>query len=187
MNESRNKIDILFNPQNVAIYKASEKLDYFLMGFKEHKYNDSKIYLINPDVDVSVLSDAVNIDVSKVKGNSVCFDSIGKFNCINDSFVIEKLPVEPVPYNLQGLVGQEFQSVEQALFHIFLLIFWLVLALIVFTVKGKSGDTIQIFNILQMIVGLVAGSSFMKFSFIVGFGVLFVAVGIFVGLNLQRS
>ncbi|MHA2119658.1 MAG: CoA-binding protein [Promethearchaeota archaeon] len=49
--ENHEKIDILFNPRNVMIYRASEKLDYFLMGFKEQNYDTSKLYLINPDVD----------------------------------------------------------------------------------------------------------------------------------------
>ena len=49
--ENPNKIDILFNPRNVAIYRASEKLDYFLMGFKEQGYDTNKLYLINSDVE----------------------------------------------------------------------------------------------------------------------------------------
>ena len=40
-------LDILFTPRNVVIYKASEKLDYFLMGLKEQNFNPEKLYLIN--------------------------------------------------------------------------------------------------------------------------------------------
>ena len=42
-------LDYLFNPRTVAVYKASEKLDYFFMGFKEHKFDTNKLYLINPE------------------------------------------------------------------------------------------------------------------------------------------
>ncbi|MFX1477386.1 MAG: CoA-binding protein [Promethearchaeota archaeon] len=42
-------LDILFNPRNIVIYKASEKLNYFLAGLKEQKYDEDKLYLINPE------------------------------------------------------------------------------------------------------------------------------------------
>jgi acyl-CoA synthetase (NDP forming) len=45
--ESHNAIDILFNPRNIAIFKASDKLDYFLMGLKQQGYDNNKLYLIN--------------------------------------------------------------------------------------------------------------------------------------------
>lgn len=47
-----NALDALFNPRNIAIYKASEKLDYFLMGLREHKFQADKLYLINPEVEI---------------------------------------------------------------------------------------------------------------------------------------
>ncbi len=44
-----NYLDFLFKPRTVAIYKASEKLGYFFVGFKEQKFNTDKLYLINPE------------------------------------------------------------------------------------------------------------------------------------------
>ncbi|MFX1279341.1 MAG: CoA-binding protein [Promethearchaeota archaeon] len=44
-------INTLFNPRNVAIYRASEKLDYFLIGLKEQNFNPEKVYLINSSKD----------------------------------------------------------------------------------------------------------------------------------------
>ena len=44
-------INILFNPRNVAIYRASEKLDYFLIGLKEQNFKPEKVYLINSSKD----------------------------------------------------------------------------------------------------------------------------------------
>lgn len=49
--DSIDALDILFNPRNVVIYKASEKLDYFLMGLKEQNFNPDKLYLINSSKD----------------------------------------------------------------------------------------------------------------------------------------
>ncbi|MFX1376053.1 MAG: CoA-binding protein [Promethearchaeota archaeon] len=45
--DSINSLDILFYPRNVAIYKASEKLNYFLIGLKEQNFNTDKLYLVN--------------------------------------------------------------------------------------------------------------------------------------------
>ncbi|MFX1259130.1 MAG: hypothetical protein ACFFAN_14845, partial [Promethearchaeota archaeon] len=45
--DSIKSLDFLFNPRNVAIFEASEKLDYFLIGLKEQNFNKNKLYLIN--------------------------------------------------------------------------------------------------------------------------------------------
>jgi len=144
---------------------------------------DKRIWFdfVNPDVKVSVVGNTVYLDLRKVKGNRVCFDSVGEFNCDSGSQVIGLLPPD---YTKE--LGREFESIPQALYHIFLLIFWFLIVIVVFTVKGGRGDTIQLLNILQMAVGIVAGIMFFKFSFMVGFPVLFTAIGIFVGLNLHR-
>ncbi|MHA2006073.1 MAG: CoA-binding protein [Promethearchaeota archaeon] len=49
MEDNYKYLDYLFKPRTVAVYKASEKLDYFFMGFKEHKFDTDKLYLINPE------------------------------------------------------------------------------------------------------------------------------------------
>ena len=46
-----NDLDALFNPRSIAIYRATEKLDYFLMGLREQKFQVEKLYLINPNVE----------------------------------------------------------------------------------------------------------------------------------------
>ncbi len=46
--ENRNSLDHLFYPRNVAIYEASEKLWYFMMGLEELKFDKNKLYLISP-------------------------------------------------------------------------------------------------------------------------------------------
>jgi acyl-CoA synthetase (NDP forming) len=52
MNKDSSKyLDHLFKPRTVAVYKASEKLDYFFMGFREHKFNTDNLYLINPEIE----------------------------------------------------------------------------------------------------------------------------------------
>ena len=44
----KNSLDALFYPKNLAIYEASEKLWYFMMGLEQLKFDKNKIYLINP-------------------------------------------------------------------------------------------------------------------------------------------
>jgi len=41
-------LDALFYPKNLAIYEASEKLWYFMMGLEELKFDKNKLYLISP-------------------------------------------------------------------------------------------------------------------------------------------
>ncbi len=49
--DTNRTLDILFNPRNIAIYKASNKLDYFLMGLREQKFRTDKLYLVNPELE----------------------------------------------------------------------------------------------------------------------------------------
>ncbi|MFX1455118.1 MAG: CoA-binding protein [Promethearchaeota archaeon] len=49
--DTNNALDILFHPRNIVIYKASKKLDYFLMGLREHGFEKDKLYLVNPEVE----------------------------------------------------------------------------------------------------------------------------------------
>ena len=49
--DTNRTLDTLFNPRNIAIYKASNKLDYFLMGLREHNFPTDKLYLVNPEVE----------------------------------------------------------------------------------------------------------------------------------------
>jgi acyl-CoA synthetase (NDP forming) len=46
-NSSRNPIDYLFYPQNIAIFEASEKLGYFFEGLKKQNFDMNKLYPIN--------------------------------------------------------------------------------------------------------------------------------------------
>ncbi len=45
--ELSDSLDALFNPRNIAIFEASEKLWYFMTGLNEQNFDKSKLYLIN--------------------------------------------------------------------------------------------------------------------------------------------
>ncbi|MHA2283944.1 MAG: CoA-binding protein [Promethearchaeota archaeon] len=49
--DTNRTLDTLFYPRNIAIYKASNKLDYFLMGLRQHNFRKDKLYLINPEIE----------------------------------------------------------------------------------------------------------------------------------------
>ena len=49
--DNNHSLDLLFKPKNIAIYTASEKLYYFIMGFKEHEYDLNNLYLVSPNND----------------------------------------------------------------------------------------------------------------------------------------
>ncbi|NHJ24087.1 MAG: hypothetical protein EAX89_05900 [Candidatus Lokiarchaeota archaeon] len=46
--EQREELDKLFMPKNVAIYEATEKLSYFIFGFKSQGFDLNNLYLISP-------------------------------------------------------------------------------------------------------------------------------------------
>lgn len=47
-NKTFESLNALFYPKNLAIYEASEKLWYFMMGLEELRFDKNKLYLINP-------------------------------------------------------------------------------------------------------------------------------------------
>lgn len=86
----------------------------------------------------------------------------------------------PITYAV--IVDNEFSSNAQALFYIFLMGFWVVFLLMTYQIRGTSGNIIGFFNIMQLCLGLTCGISMLRFSFLLGTPITFVAVGTFVGL-----
>ena len=86
-------INTLFNPRNVVIYRASEKLDYFLIGLKEQAYNPDKVYLINSSQ------------------NSLfgfkCFKSIGDIPEETIDLLILAVARDKINENLKNLISQK--------------------------------------------------------------------------------
>jgi hypothetical protein len=98
---------------------------------------------------------------------------------VNNTYACVIPPPPALPFNERGTF--EFSSIPQALFYIFLMFFWLVLLLATLVLKGKTGSTIQLLNVFQACCGFIAGFGFMHFSFVVGFTVVFIAVGVLIG------
>lgn len=89
----------------------------------------------------------------------------------------------PVPHNSADIT--QFSNIPQALFFMFLLVFWFMLVIALFTVRGRHGELVQIFNVLQVVFGITAGLIWINLVFTIGFAVLFVSLGILVGLALK--
>ncbi len=115
-------------------------------------------------------------DYAFVCAFEVC-DGFG--NCLDDFqfFTVLTAVAEPEEF---------FSSVPEALFFMFLTAFWFGLVVAVFTLSGRSGDTIQIFNIFQVIIGITVFLLWFRFSVPVAFAGILVSVGIFIGLNMNR-
>lgn len=73
----------------------------------------------------------------------------------------------------------EFQTLPQASFYIFMVALWLIMVVLTLKVTGNNGRTIQIFNLMQIILGMVAGTGFMKFSYLIG--IMIIGVSVVVG------
>lgn len=116
--------------------------------------------------------------------NILEFESIGQLNCVD---AIQQIKVvSPGPgVDIEGI--KEFETIPQAMFHIFMVFLWIVFVIMALSLRGPNGKTIQFFNILQMLVAFVEGTAFIKFSVLIGFPIIFVGLGIFIGLIMDKK
>lgn len=76
----------------------------------------------------------------------------------------------------------EFSSIPNALTSMFIITFWLIVLILCLSLKGKNGRHIQLLNIFQLVLGLVSGITWLSISFLVGFPLIFVTIGFFIGI-----
>ncbi len=119
------------------------------------------------------------VDVSGSKSDVHCFNSIVELNTLQETLLITVVPRGPKAWEARGSV--EFTSTAQALFWIFIYCLWIFFMMVVVFKSGANGKPIQLFNLFQMFIGLVAGIGFMQFSYVIGFATLFIALGVFLG------
>lgn len=108
------------------------------------------------------------------------FESIGQLNCNQTEFTL--YPVE-ANEDISEEVSSPLSSVIEK---IFLLVLWVVFLVLTLVLKGNKGNTIGFLNILQMILGFVSGSVWMGDYFLVGFPIILVSIGFFIGLIFQN-
>jgi len=134
----------------------------------------------------SLDSDGFNFnDGFVVDETTECFYSYcDKFdNCVSDSFIISAVADAPD----SGGVSVDLTVLSNTLINIFLLLFWVILLILTLTLKGAKAKTIQFLNIMQMLTGFVAGSIWMHDYFLIGFPLILVSLGFFVGLIMDEK
>lgn len=92
------------------------------------------------------------------------FHSIGELNCISGTQEFNSTVRVPGEEPLGTTEFREFASVPEALFYIFFYLVWFAFMLLTFIMKGRTGHTIQLFNILQGLMGIIIGIKFFIFS-----------------------
>lgn len=75
-----------------------------------------------------------------------------------------------------------FATQGEGIFWILMFGVWLALLFMTFTIKGLSNKPVGWFNVLQMLVSIVIGFQFFKYSMIIAIGVMFSGLGIFIGM-----
>lgn len=130
-----------------------------------------------------------------INQNNSCFINISDFfgNSGTGSFFIEFIPQinQTVPSNnvTQGnvtvTVNVEGIS-DNTVIDIFLILLWVIFLILTLTIKGVNHKPIGLLNILQMLTGFVSGSAWIDNYFIIGFGIIFVSIGFFVGLIIYE-
>lgn len=127
---------------------------------------------------------------TSAKVENYTFDEFGMTGLCNMTFNISR----PGTYNFivdngdTGLIKVGVDTVQFAItggfLYIFLLIIWIAFLAMTFIIPGRTGKHINFFNIMQGLTGLVLGIMVIPYTVIVGFTMLIISIGIFVGLNL---
>lgn len=88
-----------------------------------------------------------------------------------------------IPYTAPPAV--DVTPISNSFLNVSLLFLWVVLMVLTLTLKGRSGKTIQLINILQMVFAFVVGSIWMGSYFLLGFPIIMVGIGLFIGLIMN--
>lgn len=156
----------------VAVNDSSCNVSFPILGLKETSFNFSDDFYYSGVLTYNISGNySINVSCSL------------PYNESRVLMVLEGIdePVPPVES-----VGVDLSPLSDALINIFLLMFWVVLLVLALTLKGVKGGTIQFFNIMQMVVGFVAGSVWMHDYFLIGFPLIFVSLGFFLGLIMDK-
>lgn len=69
-----------------------------------------------------------------------------------------------------------FQSTGQGLYYGFAVVLWLTFLVLAFTVKGLRGKTVQLFNLMQIVLGIYLSTILMEFSTMLALAVAVLAL-----------
>ena len=116
----------------------------------------------------------------------VKFNSIGALNCINATTTITAIPIPAAPgsttvnvnINLDSNIGNF--NLTDVIFIGMLIALWVVLIILTETLQGRSGDTIQLFNLFQVAVGVYLSLYFIEDILLLGLSFSMVSAGYFI-------
>jgi hypothetical protein len=134
------------------------------------------IDFVNSEVSAVVVGSDIVLDLANVKDRSnLCFSSIGRLNCVNQTEVSRvSFPAEP---------GNQFGSSLEAWSFFFVLIIWLAFLLMSLLITGGTGRHMGILGMAQLFMGiLLAVFTVPVFSMFFASIILFVAIGCFVAV-----
>ena len=153
-------------PQNSYLY------DYYIICSHIHNYGGQyEVHTKQSDTNnFTIFNTAVTTSSTSSTSSSSTSSSIATSTTIGDE---DK-------YNVI------FTSSHEGFYYMFLIFIWLIVLYMFFTLTGKNGEKIGFLNLLQVFLGFVAGSSFVLFNFIVGFTIMLVSVGLFIGSIMER-
>jgi len=109
------------------------------------------------------------------RSNTLTFESIGELNCgqTNQTITISEEADSAIEFT--------FDNLQQAFFYIFVMILWLFFVYVTFVVKGDSGSTVQLFNIMQLFAGFFLAFILVPISSLLALPVFLIACAITMG------
>ena len=168
----------------------------------DNEYNYSKAISVNPEYKLSTtettehsitaLNDSFGEGLHFVCLSGVSIVGIENESCdikLNFSLVPpEIIPFNDTPSNVSGVVVNIIDDKQELIglyVKMFVLLLWVVFLVLALSVKGKNNNPIQFLNIMNLCFGLASGTMWWGINFLVGFPVVFVSLGVFMGLIMK--
>lgn len=174
--KTKTSYDLIYTTSDSSVYVPSTKYVAWIIDYKSRTWLD-----LNNDGDAKVTVTKWNdttykIEIKDAKKTKIKFKSIGELNCVQGTQLINVTELEPEPEPVEN----QFTNLTNAIVYIFFYLVWLALVYVTLFTRGRTGNTIQLFNLFQVFTGIFVGFIFMGFHLWWGILTMFFACVIFV-------
>ncbi len=169
----------IYESSEDAVYVDSDLYDGWIISPSSRTWFDAEL-IDDPDAVVTV--ERVDTDKWLIsidsKKDTLHFSSIGELNCVDGNYLVSVI----VPVT----VIKEFKNLTELFYYFGMTLFWFVCVLALFMVKGVHGGPVQVFNVMQFLLGFWVSLMWLSISVILFFVVLGPAIVVFFGF-LKRG
>lgn len=165
----------VYESSEEAVYVESEVFPGWIIDPISNTWFDA-VLVDDPSAVVSVERIDVNQWLIRIDSDkdTIRFSSIGELNCVSGTYLVSAV-IPSVP------VIKEFEGLTQLIYYFGMTLFWFVCVLALFVVKGVHGGPVQVFNVMQFLLGFFVSLLWLNFSVLLFLVILGPAVVVFLG------